>query len=80
MGTHLVDLSRWILQPTQGEMTRIKGVITREKWQSSHDETAAATVKVRRRRDRGDLHVDPVRCAGAVALKSTACKGVGGNC
>src|SRR5258705_7844818 len=29
-GTHLVDLSRWILQPAQGEMTQIRGVIARE--------------------------------------------------
>jgi predicted dehydrogenase len=45
MGTHLVDLSRWVLMPTQGEMTQIKGVIAREKWQGTHDETAAAAFK-----------------------------------
>ncbi len=44
-GTHLIDLSRWILQPTQGEMTQVKGVIAREKWQSAHDETAVAAFK-----------------------------------
>ena len=45
MGTHLVDLSRWILQPAHGEMTQIKGVIARENWQGAHDETAAAVFK-----------------------------------
>ena len=45
MGTHLVDLGRWILQPTQGEMTQIKGVIARENWHGPHDETAAAIFK-----------------------------------
>jgi 1,5-anhydro-D-fructose reductase (1,5-anhydro-D-mannitol-forming) len=45
MGTHLVDLSRWILQPTQGEMTQTKSVIARENWQGSHDETAVAVFK-----------------------------------
>lgn len=44
-GTHLVDLSRWILKPTHGEMTRIKGVIARENWQGPHDETAVAAFK-----------------------------------
>ena len=44
-GTHLIDLSRWILQPTQGEMTQVKGVIAREKWQGAHDETAVAAFK-----------------------------------
>jgi predicted dehydrogenase len=47
-GTHLVDLSRWILQPSQGEMTQIKGVISRENWHGPHDETAAATFKFER--------------------------------
>lgn len=45
MGTHLVDLCRWVLQPMQGEMTQIKSVIARENWQGSHDETAAAVFK-----------------------------------
>ena len=45
MGTHLIDLVRWILRPTQGEMTKIKGVIARESWQGPHDETAAAAFK-----------------------------------
>lgn len=45
MGTHLIDLSRWILQPAHGEMTRIKSVIARETWQGSHDETAVAAFK-----------------------------------
>ena len=45
MGTHLIDLSRWILQPAHGEMTRIKSVIARETWHGSHDETAVAAFK-----------------------------------
>jgi len=44
-GTHLVDLSRWILKPAQGEMTRIKSVIAREHWGGEHDETAVAAFK-----------------------------------
>ena len=45
MGTHLVDLCRWVLQPTQGEMTQIKSVIAHERWKGSHDEAAAAVFK-----------------------------------
>jgi predicted dehydrogenase len=45
MGTHLVDLCRWILRPAQGEMTQIKSVIARENWQGPHDETAVAAFK-----------------------------------
>jgi 1,5-anhydro-D-fructose reductase (1,5-anhydro-D-mannitol-forming) len=45
MGTHLVDLSRWILHPTDGEITGIKSVIARETWQGAHDETAVAAFK-----------------------------------
>ena len=45
MGTHLVDLCRWVLQPAQGEMTQIESVIAREKWKGAHDETAAAVFK-----------------------------------
>jgi len=45
MGTHLVDLCRWILQPTQGEMTQTKSVIARENWKGPHDETAVAAFK-----------------------------------
>ena len=44
-GTHLIDLSRWILQPAHGEMTQVKSVITREKWHGAHDETAVAAFK-----------------------------------
>lgn len=44
-GTHLVDLSRWILQPSHGEMTKIKSVVAREHWKGPHDETAVAIFK-----------------------------------
>jgi UDP-N-acetyl-2-amino-2-deoxyglucuronate dehydrogenase len=44
-GTHLVDLSRWILRPSQGEITQVSSVIARENWHGPHDETAAATFK-----------------------------------
>ena len=45
MGTHLIDFVRWVLQPTHGEMTKIKGVIARENWHGPHDETASAAFK-----------------------------------
>ena len=44
-GTHLVDLSRWILRPSQGEIAQVSSVIARENWHGPHDETAAATFK-----------------------------------
>jgi len=44
-GTHLVDLSRWILRPSQGEIAEITSVIARENWHGPHDETAAAAFK-----------------------------------
>lgn len=47
-GTHLVDMSRWILRPSQGEFKQIAGVIARENWHGPHDETAAATFKFER--------------------------------
>lgn len=42
MGTHLVDMSRWILCPSQGEMKQISSVIAQDVWKGPHDETALA--------------------------------------
>ena len=43
MGTHLVDMSRWILKPSQGEIEKITSVIANKVWKGPHDETALAT-------------------------------------
>ena len=44
-GTHLLDLCRWILLPSQGEIVEMKCVTAHEKWQGPHDETAAAVFR-----------------------------------
>ena len=45
LGTHLLDLIRWTLLPSAGEVTTVGGVISREVWHGPHDETAVAAFK-----------------------------------
>jgi 1,5-anhydro-D-fructose reductase (1,5-anhydro-D-mannitol-forming) len=45
MGTHLVDLSRWILSPSQGEVANIASVTTNKLWKGPHDETAVVALR-----------------------------------
>jgi predicted dehydrogenase len=45
MGTHLIDLSRWILSPSQGEVDRISSVTTNKLWKGPHDETAVVALR-----------------------------------
>jgi len=45
MGTHLVDLSRWILSPSQGEVHTVASVVTNKVWKGPHDETAIAALR-----------------------------------
>jgi len=39
-GTHLVDLARWTLVPSGGEVVDQRSLITRSVWKGPHDETA----------------------------------------
>ena len=39
-GTHLIDLARWALLPSEGEVTEVRSLITRSVWNGPHDETA----------------------------------------
>jgi predicted dehydrogenase len=39
-GTHLIDLVRWALLPTEGEIVDMRSLITRSVWKGAHDETA----------------------------------------
>lgn len=45
MGTHLIDLARWIILPSGGEIVETKSVITTKCLNSSHDETAIGSFK-----------------------------------
>ncbi len=46
MGTHCLDLIRWLMVPLCGEVTEIHGVISRSVWEGPHDETAIVTLKL----------------------------------
>ncbi len=46
MGTHCLDLIRWLMVPWCGEVTEIHGVISRSVWEGPHDETAIVTLKL----------------------------------
>ncbi|MBL7663020.1 Gfo/Idh/MocA family oxidoreductase [bacterium] len=45
VGTHLIDLARWMLLPEHGEITNLESVIANQVWQGPHDETALLTFK-----------------------------------
>lgn len=44
-GTHCLDLIRWIMVPTCGEVDMVQSVIGREVWRGPHDETAVAALR-----------------------------------
>jgi len=45
VGTHCLDLVRWLMVPNCGEVRRITGVTTRSVWQGPHDETAVVALE-----------------------------------
>ncbi|MBT7951718.1 MAG: Gfo/Idh/MocA family oxidoreductase [Gammaproteobacteria bacterium] len=44
-GTHNLDLIRWMLLPSCGEVEEIKSTITRSIWNGPHDETAIVSMR-----------------------------------
>ncbi len=44
-GTHLIDLARWILLPTEGEVAGVRSMVTRPVWKGPHDETAIVALE-----------------------------------
>ena len=48
VGTHLLDLVRWILVPESGEVAELGSIITREKFRGPHDETAVLSLRFER--------------------------------
>ena len=45
VGTHCLDLIRWLMVPTCGEVASLERVISRSVWHGPHDETAIAALK-----------------------------------
>ena len=48
VGTHLLDLARWILVPEAGEVAEVASVTTRRQFKGPHDETAVLTLRFER--------------------------------
>lgn len=48
VGTHMLDLARWILVPEAGEIAEVRSVITREHFRGPHDETAVLALRFER--------------------------------
>lgn len=48
VGTHMLDLVRWILVPESGEVADVRSVITREQFRGPHDETAVLALRFER--------------------------------
>jgi predicted dehydrogenase len=44
-GTHCLDMIRWFLCPSAGEVVEVKGVIARPVWKGPNDETAAVVLR-----------------------------------
>lgn len=44
-GTHLIDLVRWTLLPTEGENVDLGSLVTRAVWKGPHDETAIVSFR-----------------------------------
>lgn len=44
-GTHCLDLIRWFMLPTEGEVTDIRCLISRSKFDSPHDESAVVLLR-----------------------------------
>jgi len=45
VGTHCLDLIRWLMVPNCGEITRIVGLTSNAIWEGPHDETAVVAMK-----------------------------------
>ena len=45
VGTHCLDLIRWIMRPTCGEVRAVESVIGQQVWRGPHDETAVAALQ-----------------------------------
>ena len=45
VGTHCLDLIRWVMVPSCGEVVSIKGVISKAVWGGPHDETAVVSMR-----------------------------------
>lgn len=45
MGTHGLDLIRWMMVPNCGEVTEVESIIGRDFWRSPHDEMALVMLK-----------------------------------
>lgn len=44
-GTHCLDLVRWMMIPTEGEIADVKCIVSRSKFNSPHDETAVVALQ-----------------------------------
>jgi 1,5-anhydro-D-fructose reductase (1,5-anhydro-D-mannitol-forming) len=45
VGTHCLDLIRWFLVPSAGEVTQLEAVVSRSVWRGPHDETATVALR-----------------------------------
>jgi predicted dehydrogenase len=45
VGTHAVDMIRWMLVPSCGEVTEVKSVLSREVYKGPHEETAVVALR-----------------------------------
>lgn len=45
VGTHCLDLIRWLMMPSCGEVEAVGSVVSRSLWQGPHDETAVAVLR-----------------------------------
>jgi UDP-N-acetyl-2-amino-2-deoxyglucuronate dehydrogenase len=45
VGTHCLDLARWIMIPDSGEVAQLKSTINQSVWGGPHDETAVISLK-----------------------------------
>jgi len=48
VGTHMLDLVRWVLVPESGEIADVRSVITRDHFRGPHDETAVLALRFER--------------------------------
>ncbi len=46
VGTHCLDLVRWLMVPSCGEIDTVRSVISRSVWQGPHDETAVVALRL----------------------------------
>ena len=45
VGTHCLDLVRWFMRPSCGEVVEVKSLVTRAVWKGPHDETAVLALR-----------------------------------